>query len=415
MIIDNLNVGEKNSGIKYRKDIEITIKILIVVVITYQCFPAFSYYVPGILRSATMAGIFIIPFFIITLRRKITQNELTNIIIIFFLSYIIAYTQWKNNGMIVQLYSLVVFLLPLQWGRTIIDLKEKDRKILCRYYLFVILFTCITTIIGLEIFPSASRTLAHGGLSDDVISRYSSYNIAGFSFVYSLPLLIPYLGNRVKKSRSIYKKVISIIELCLIFIVFIKSEYTIALLISAFMIFLVMFYNSQKKIRSISLIILIFFVSVSSLSIITGQIADLLYSTEHNTMAMRFEELENTLKGEQTDGDLSIRSREYTQSVRAFAEHPISGSIFEKTNEQNGEHSAILDLMGSCGLIGITCFFYILYSHYMQLKRNKKRIDYDSSVLSLFAFVILSFLNKSMFPCIGIVLFIVPYLFDKTE
>ena len=123
--------------------------------------------------------------------------------------------------------------------------------------LIMLVVTIYTTLVGLDKYPMASRLLA-GAVSMDQKELFTSLNIGGYTFGYSLVFLIPVLVFASKNSLSL-KKVFSIL---LIFMIVYLNYKTMLITALIFCIILLVISISTFQEKKIYFILLLFFAPV---------------------------------------------------------------------------------------------------------------------------------------------------------
>ncbi len=289
-------------------------------------------------------------------------------------------------------WSIFLDLFPLIIGYLLV--RTKQDKLIDKIVSLVVItsiITAVTTIMGLQIFPNASRELATGG--ELYVSRYYAYNIGGFSFIYSLVLIHPMLICRYKsKCKSYIAIFITIIFALCIF----KSNYTTAtlfFLISCFA-YIIPDSNNKSKKRLFGVIVIILSIVIYyRLPSILDYLSELpIFEASSGKMS----DLSNMLLGgEAIEYDTNARMLLFKQSWEAFLSNPLLGSRF--TGKSGGGHSYILDFAASYGIIGII----MLCAIYKALFNNLKRISDNSSIMIYTSFsmviaIAMSFVNPDL-------------------
>jgi O-antigen ligase len=297
--------------------------------------------------------------------------------------------------MILSFYNALYFVLPILLSYYLLSNNyRKTIRILLIESIFCIVITAITSIFGLMEDPFAARELATGMAGDPRLMVYYAKNIAGFSFTYMIPIIIPTLFSIYKEKKI---KLFTLISIIAVFIYFVQlTQYTIAL-ISVFIAISSLFFArnySPKKIIIIGLIIILVFIFLKPL------ISNLFFYIAANNSSMdisiRFTALaEKLIGGESNSEAYLLREAAYNTSLNSFISSPIFGSMLSSSYKIGG-HSFILDMIASFGLIGIAALFLM----YRQINRFlykpfKSNRYYGFMMWSLLLSIFLSILNTS--------------------
>ena len=238
------------------------------------------------------------------------------------------------SNFILYIYGILISFIPVLFFlnyRNNYRLKSKIMLIVN----FTLITTIITTIIGLSIYPEASRVLAtFSEKNDPTYVRYTSLNIGGFAFIYSLLPLIP-LYFFLNSSK---KKVINVLILFGIYIVTFMSQYTTAIVISMFVLLVILL---TRVITTKKVVICIFTVSVLLFMIIqylNTFIYTFISSIDSPIIQERLFVLYDIIIGNNYNqiGRLNL----WMQSITVFINHPILGG-WTANIQTYSEHSFI--------------------------------------------------------------------------
>lgn len=224
-----------------------------------------------------------------------------------------------------------------------------------------LVITCITTYIGNETIPGASRALASIWAEDAEQAHFlRRMNIGGFEFAYLLTLLMPLLVYVFKQGIGKVLSIVIILIGGIFFLTIVKTEYTTALvfLILGMMTILMPKNYTPKQMIVYTIAGGIFaFLFTSILLSILGHFAD---NTESAIIAERLEGILDILSGNLTSGDTNIRQEVMRISWQSFVKNPLTGS------DKTGGHSYILDTMAHFGIFGVL-FVIIVFSSLFKL------------------------------------------------
>jgi len=238
-------------------------------------------------------------------------------------------------------------------------LKSKDvslSRILLIFLVGYFFITAITTFMGLDIFPEASRNMAHSVEEDDaaLFGQYMQYNIGGFNFIYYLVLLIILLIVALRSGFA--NKPLIILITLVFFLTILKAQYTFGI-IFAFLSLTLLFVPKHFSIRQFR----IFSFSLFWLIVIAWSVLPLLFSEiaeifDTGQVAERFVMMSDALEAGQIDvdatGDVAARALRYQMSLLSIVKSFPLGTW---QNEGLGGHSYFLDNVAFYGIIGLIC------------------------------------------------------------
>ena len=325
-----------------------------------------------------------------------------------------------NSAFAGTAFGYVQLIISLIIGQYIIE--YKDYKLAKRIAIILALcysVTAVTTYIGLQQFPNASRELATGSLGqyEEYFAMYRIMNIGGFTFVYYITLVIPLLIGFVKK--GIGNRIILVIMIAGFILTVLESQYTTALLLS--LVSLVLFFANKvfNRKRSISF----FVIAVVALTVISTIVPTVLSSLSRNVdseiLSNRLEDLANMTNGGQTEyvddeGDLSARMYHYTKSWDYFTG---SAGLGTWQLDKIGGHSYLLDYMAIFGVLGLLIFIIMWMTAWKRYLKGLQNSSWYGYVLfSFMAAVLLSVLNPHIdLYFVGFVTPVFIVLFDHRE
>ena len=263
-----------------------------------------------------------------------------------------------DDSFIMSAYSLIqIFSFALVGEYLKKNRQDKSTKILYLFLLLIFAVTTITTYSGNLVMPGASRNMATG-LEDnrELMALYTSLNIGGFAFVYTLVLVLPFLFYALRfYLDNLLKKLLLIGLLAFDFLVIYTTEYSTAI-IGMTLCVSILFLPCRLTQRNI--IWVSFFILVGGiilLNILPSLLQLASTASESYAVSSRMDELGDMLSGTDTSGDVQGRFNLWRQSWNNFIHHPLFG-----TGTPGGGHSFLLDTLSKYGLIGLmlVCFQY---------------------------------------------------------
>lgn len=285
--------------------------------------------------------------------------------------------------------------LPLFFlGRVVKKCNFHQKKFILIFTMVLFAYVVIQTLHELSINPNAIRQWAlFDELDDD--------NVGNYYFVYSVPILIVGIAVCIPKIK-LYQKIIAIAGIVFLFYFVIKSQYTLALLISIIGVVIQIFLSIKKPLLK----------GVFLFAVILGMFAipSLLKFASTNVdsaqMATRFNELYIFFtSGDSSGYNLNGRLMLYRKTIAAFIESPIIGNRYLDFDG----HATCLTILADTGIIGGIPFYYMLISAWIYVKKiiGENNIKFFSVYLCL---LLMGFTNPihTSLPLAFIVWFVVP-------
>lgn len=365
-------------GILYPSSIYALLVVVLFLILTYKV---------GVKNIISIMPIFIIPILniviignmsVVTIAERIS-GILQSLILPLLYIYIRIYNRLKLGNQLLIIYIVMTFI------------------------------TCITTYIGYDVFPNASRELASLDNDSSNYRTYMKLNIGGFSFIYTLVflniLVIYSIKNCKLFKRSISVAMFNILFLIIIGLVIYKSQYTTAILIYSISL---LFLLSGRRFN-FKYIITFICISVIIVLLFRAPVAEIMESlsekVESYDVSQRLYDLSRFLVGEYTSdySDLDARRNTYMTSLNTFLNNPFG----VWSNRGNGGHSFVLDNIARFGILGVALVIIMLYKLYRLyiFPINNNNIYGYASVL-LIIYVVLSVINPHIFT--NILMFLLP-------
>lgn len=295
--------------------------------------------------------------------------------------------------------SVFVFYLFYEFNR----LEGKGHVSYRVIYMLVpfFIFTCINTIVALELSPYISRGVKSSG--QETFDIYSK-GIGGYDFIYSAVVLFPVLFYfSINKSYKMmrFNRFLCVFMMLLVFILVVKSNYFTALIVvlssSLLMVFIVSIQSKYRGFGFIFLFSLIFLAAVLFLSIdmwvyTAYDIVDQYFGSAISSQRIKailsylaYGDSLNSVKGR--DGMLSL-------GVSAAVEYFPFGLMFTYDNYKFEyiitHHSFLLDVITIFGVIGCIYIFCIFYPFMQRLLYKRVAVLFPV----FFSFLIISVFNN---------------------
>ncbi|MBO5836933.1 MAG: hypothetical protein J6Q92_03470 [Oscillospiraceae bacterium] len=324
---------------------------------------------------------------------------------------IIVYREMTLSRFINFYISFIPCMLAIQISRTVGDKRffESYLKILAIF----VSITCVTTMVGLETYPMASRELASGTAIYDT-ARYTKANIGGYDFIYALVLLIPIFFWMIKQAKGFWK-VAYITALVLDILCIYASQYTTAL-ICVVVALIIMWAQKDKKSAGIFTGVLIVFVLLNGLSLLSEFFywASTVIGQEYTSD--RLLQVSQLLSGQKIDTETSTdRIDYYTRQIEAFLTSPIWGHNLLGSGARASGHTLVLDVLGGVGILGFIPMVWFGKKLYrLAVNLDKKPAPVAIKVVWTMGLIV-AILNPIIFPTILTVAFMGCMCINKVE
>lgn len=334
---------------KIKVNINLIIFLCTIIIIGSYFLPILSKFIPTIILSMVVIcayGLILIN----TNWHKVSSVKYSAAIIFALFVFFMIDDRYKNG--FVGVYALLLFFFPVLC--TFYFYKKEQYGYLSKiaYFMLIIMgITSITTYFGLINHPEIARILATGQDSGAIMESINR-NIGGFHFIYCFALAAPlYIwGINNKFKNRFLKFFLNLLVICFAFMVLIKAQYTLGLLLWCIAI---IFSLLIKKISFFKLLIVncvILFAFFSFSTEISRLFLHLAEAVNSDIISQRFVEISTAIVGQTSStSDMALRTEAYTNSFNAFLQHPIIGGwLYDGTN---GGHSFILDLLARGGIV----------------------------------------------------------------
>ena len=317
---------------------------------------------------------------------------------------------WLIDGIIVWLPCLIA--IYIKNGES-----DKFTKKYVQAIVAIMTITSITTIIGLIMYPQASRELASGTEIYDT-TKYLLRNIGGYEHIYALVVLIPVMLWLIKNNEKMLK-VFNIICMVVNLYCIYRSQYTIAI-ISAIVILLFLFAQKHKKTVLVMLVIVAVSLFIGGTDIMTFLSKVFLVLSKNiglDYVKDRMLQVSQLFQGVTIATETSADRIEYYQNCwKGFLKSPIWGNNFGAFSENNvSGHSMVLDMLSGMGLIGFASVLCLFLISIRTLIKSKIKEISGTVIITWSAFILVSILNPSSFMTIFMILFVGSVCIQRME
>lgn len=287
--------------------------------------------------------------------------------------------------------------------------RETDNQKLGFIFTMVLLFTVITSILGMHRYSYLAsghetivRTLGNGGnYSDSAKKLINRSNISSWQLAYGFSLSsIAYMGKFKKERKKLYIIVVAAIVLFLI-----EAQITFALLFATIPII----YYFVKK-RSITtqiitnfFVIFIFIIFYFNLGSILFFLYEIMIKHGMTMLGIRFYQLYETTRLGDFVGTGAGRMEYYLISLNQFFNNPVLGYKLREQSElftELGMHSQVFDTLGGTGIIGFMLYF-LPFLYVIKIMRHcfAENVDKSFVNLGIIVLIVFMFTNPTTYAC----------------
>lgn len=387
--------------------------LVLMLAFIFHDFPRYGVMFPSSAYAVIILVLTIYLFCNITLKDR---NLLFSLFSVFILDLLINSFTKSSYVLLQDFSSLLQELIPVIMAMMLVRKRYiHSAKIILGFYFLRIIITMVTTIIGLQIFPGASRDLGNGEFvaKNPLYQVYLSLNIGGFDLVYTIVLLIPIFCYLFKYSSE-YKYSYTLKLIMAVLIVFsmyciLQMEYTTAFLLSIFAL-TSLFTTKETNVRKYLALLFVAGIILYITKGIFAQVLDYMSEmVESKEIAVRFSDLANSISGQVTSdaSDVDARQEVYSKSLNAIVNNPFGTWL--SSNEAGG-HSFILDYIAKYGFVGWGLIIYMLRVVYKsQLKPYLGKNIYPFLVLDYLLFIATAIMNPHLY--ISYIAFVIPLFY----
>ncbi len=287
------------------------------------------------------------------------------------------------------MYLPLVFL-----GRVSKRCNFAQKKAVLIFVAVLVGYVIMQTLHELQINPNAIRQW-------ELFEKLNAENIGNYYFVYSVPILITGIAVCIPKIK-VYQKIIGITGIVFLFYFIVKSQYTLALLISIIGVVIQIFFSIKKPLFKgifIFACVLGAFALPSLLKFVSMNVNSAQMATRFNELYVFF------TSGDSSGYNLNGRLTLYGKTILAFLKSPIIGNRYLDFDG----HATCLTVLADTGIIGGVPFCYLFVSSWIYVKKiigeNSKKF------LSVYVCLLLTgFTNPihSSLPLAFVMWFVVP-------
>lgn len=332
-----------------------------------------------------------------------------------FLEYWIVY---RSSAVGNYILNFVIAFLPAIIAMQVGEMKGLDGKRFFANCLQVAMIfsgiTSITTIIGLNQYPMASRELASGTAIYDTL-KYSRINIGGYEYIYSLVLLIPIAIWMIRHSKG-FMKALNIAVLVLNILCIYESQYTLALICTV-LAFLVVLMQKHRKLALIILAVLIAMLAINGFALLGDLFEWASEVVNQEYVSDRLLQVSQLLSGETVNTETNDeRIQHYLNELQSFADSPIWGhNLFSYNSDRISGHSVVLDMLGGAGILGLTLLIVLVCTLYKFVFKTGRLTIPGAVKETWIILAVVSCVNPVLFPLVTTIVFFFAKCIQKIE
>ena len=398
-----------NRILKNKKKVPFLFNALFVFILVHSYIPIIGFYTPAVVYAGVISLMYVVAFVVM-----MGGNRLLKLLMTVFPLYLvnvleIIHHSFSGQGFaFTELYGLAQNLLPAICTLFLLEKRDKSSaKILLSVLFVCCLITSVTTYFGCRVFPNASRILATTIRGDDIAlyATYMKFNIGGYSFIYTIALLIPVVVY-LAKIRKI-NIIMAIMIVVVFFFAIIQSEYTTALLFSVIGLLFCLLPAKMEWRKMRRFILLIVIGGIALFEIVPPVLRFVASSSESEQVSSRLNDLADVASGDDiglsVDSDFTLRQERYQKSWNSF----VNSNFLGRWSQSNaGGHSYFLDRLAVYGVLGLILLIVMYVSLFrLYFKPYRAKPWYGTIVLLLFLAILLAAINTgNSFPFMCLVL-----------
>ncbi len=365
--------------------------------------------------AVIIVGCFLLWLFLVSREQRHYLENLVEIIwpLLMCLCFLALFSVIPNNTSQIQtnmnniIFLIIIFSI---FNFYIYYDQQGQEQYLLTFCFIDIVIASIYSIIRLVEHPNLSRYLTTGHVSD-----YTAVDVRGivsYAVIYGIVLYLPVILYKIRNTRG-YLRIFWFVFFILCLVVEYYAQFTIAIILCLVGVSIYYYVgnitSSLKLISRIVLVILLLILVFTFDKILLFMLESTFFPYE---VQARIEEIYSFLYASQQSNSTDLVSRliRYSQSFNAIFSNYLMGKVLWGHGEI-GEHSEILDVIANYGVLYfslLVVFFVNGLKAYLSKLPKRERLIYWVSIC---IFLIISFVNTSMWSATMISLFgIVPSL-----
>lgn len=291
-------------------------------------------------------------------------------------------------------------------------LEAEEKKKILKYYIMVVLLNVIENVVVLLKYPKYNLELNYGTTYNGMVLRYLNLGNSMFSFLVMLFTIVMFYYAIIGKRKYWFLFFVS-------FGYMILSSKTTALLMMLVGLLMVILNRISEIVKKSQRIMLSILVVLGFLLLYFGGIPFLAaHITNENIRERLYAIINNDF-----DSVYFERINLAKMSFTSFLKHPLFGIGYEFFDAQTvdtystgiGHHSAVIDLMGRYGFVGIFIWIFMAVRFIKWLNElNGSFLEKSIGKILLIVIFLYSFLNNIVDVSIGLFMFyLIPCIYSR--
>jgi hypothetical protein len=288
-----------------------------------------------------------------------------------------------------------IYIEPLIFSLMILQyfIESRDFRGLSILFGFSFVFisiTLLTSILGLQRFPMASREMAGGGVESEIANFYRSIGIAGYGFFYGIAFMLPIFIHNLKENLGSRKKLLLWALITLLSLWGLAEAQFAAAFLFAIIGSAIIWW---AKIHSIRM-----YLRLSLVTLLLILIPDTVYSNlilgiarllEEGILQQRLVDLSITIEEGVSTADTHIAARadRIPILINSFFESPIIGGGI------NLYHNYWFDTLSQFGIVGILPWIVFLRTNILSNSKLMTIKYKNIYILVMFLFIVMGFIK----------------------
>lgn len=304
-----------------------------------------------------------------------------------FLFWMLVWSKGMGAPYLLDAYAALSFVFG---GMVLYERGDRKRLKLLLYYIAILYaVTALTTIIGLQKYPLATRELGRAtpyDLSQDfgvLKTTYHRMNIAGWSQVYGMCYAVPLFLMIWKRTKNILFFILAI----LIGLMIIYSQLTFGVLLTIALFAGVLITINRKKtiILWCGILVCLLIIVLLNVEVLLNWAVGLSADFGFTMLTNKLGDLQQLIVNKEALGDAGARFSVYGASFTSFVESPFAGLILNKNANPYsiGGHSDFFDILAALGISGLVIMFSSFFSYFKYLCRIGGKCKKDLLVILL--------------------------------
>ena len=400
-----------SAGLNILRVIQMALAFIVIAWLNWGTFTYFMPYAPYPIRWGSFLAWFGLA---LTSNKKFAKTFCIQCWpLLFFYFYILVISLFVEKDLVIYIKRISFLIMVYSIFLYYFDEKyRRFQKFLCVFLLLDCVVVAINTYIHLQLNPMVARYLATGiETRERLLGATAFYGVGSYGYFYSLVSIILLLAFLFLNCReNFFLVLLSIFAFTALLI---QASFAVAIIFTfIFLTLLVVIKYTNKH-----TFIVIALLGVMVLLIFPGTIASIFRQLSNITgipylVSGKFNELVTFFSRNDVSGtDLNVRQSLYLQSVDAFVNNILTGTVLTNSNMYSaGSHSAWLDLLANFGLFSIP-FFIFLFRAYKYCKIRVPLTFRPFFKVYWLYYICLGFVNTLLFANIFIIWFLFLPLF----